>query len=978
MQVTTNLRIRQQFLARHPHARALAASRRCPVPGCDRTFTNNSGLTQHKNSKHPNFHDEPSSDYSDPAPPIADQSEGSPSNSEDSDVSGRYRATVEEIEDEDAPRSSSSNGHTRERTKKYYHPKLNAAICDKDGNFLPAHTPPSPRLDPGPTDWGSFESRAHFEIAEFLYKDNQMSAGNIDKLFKIWSDHAASNGGTAPFSSHKDLYTAIDAIPVGDVPWQSFKLKYCGPLPAAGEEIPAWMEDEHEVWFRDPRQLIRNLLSNTDFHGEFDYTPFQEYDENGNHRYQDFMSGNWAWRQADEIAQLIATHGAMFVPIILGSDKTTVSVATGQNEYWPIYLSIGNIRNNVRRAHRDGVVLLGFLPIAKTTKRYAGSEAFRNFRRQLSHTSVAKMLLPLKESFTKPEINRCPDGHYRHTVYGAGPYSGDYPEQCMLSAIVQGWCPKCFAPSKDLEQEAISRTQKRTDQLAEFHELGELWERFGIVGDIVPFTADFPRADINELLSPDILHQLIKGGFKDHLVAWVEELIYATHGKKEGDKILDEIDYRISLAAPFAGVRRFPKGRGFKQWTGDDSKALMKVYLAAIDGLVPDQVVCAVRAWIEFCYLARRDIHDTPSLNKMDAVLKEFHEHREIFVQLGIRADFNLPRQHSARHWTKLIREFGAPNGLCTSITESKHIHAVKKPWRRSSRYKALQQMLYINQRMDKLSAARIDFVRRGMLEPPKRSRNSVTADKAVAAQSLDLDDGGPVEGRGILAEVQLAPTLSHHKLEVGDLVEILAQEDLGSLLREFLFFQLHPDADSLALNTLPSFHERLSVHPSALAFFHAPSDLCGTEGITSERIRAVPSWQGEMGRYDCVYVETNADAPGMLGLDVAQVKAFLSFTHRSISYSCALVSWFSKIGDKPDDTTCMWMLQGDFHDQDNTQRRCSVISVDSILRAAHIMPIFGGGLTPKGLSPAHTLTTIFRGWYINKFIDHHAFELAL
>jgi hypothetical protein len=34
---------------------------------------------------------------------------------------------------------------------------------------------------------------------------------------------------------------------------------------------------------------------------------------------------------------------------------------------------------------------------------------------------------------------------------------------------------------------------------------------------------------------------------------------------------------RIAAAAPFAGIRRFHEGRGFKQWTGDDSKALMKV-----------------------------------------------------------------------------------------------------------------------------------------------------------------------------------------------------------------------------------------------------------------------------------------------------------------------------------------------------------------------------------------------------------------
>lgn len=71
--------------------------------------------------------------------------------------------------------------------------------------------------------------------------------------------------------------------------------------------------------------------------------------------------------------------------------------------------------------------------------------------------------------------------------------------------------------------------------------------------------------------------------------------------------------------------------------------------------------------------------------------------------------------------------------------------------------------MLFINQRNDKLSAARVDFTRRGMLEPPKRSRQSAAAEKALAARALDLDDsdGGPVDGHGIIAQVQLAPTLS-------------------------------------------------------------------------------------------------------------------------------------------------------------------------------------------------------------------------
>jgi Plavaka transposase len=65
-----------------------------------------------------------------------------------------------------------------------------------------------------------------------------------------------------------------------------------------------------------------------------------------------------------------ATHGSMFVPIILGSDKTTVSVATGHTEYWPVYLSIGNIHNNARHAHKNGLVLLGFLAIPKSKSSY--------------------------------------------------------------------------------------------------------------------------------------------------------------------------------------------------------------------------------------------------------------------------------------------------------------------------------------------------------------------------------------------------------------------------------------------------------------------------------------------------------------------------------------------------------------------------------------------------------------------------------
>jgi hypothetical protein len=142
-----------------------------------------------------------------------------------------------------------------------------------------------------------------------------------------------------------------------------------------------------------------------------------------------------------------------------------------------------------------------------------------------------------------------------------------------------------------------------------------------------------------------------------------------------------------------------------------------KVYLPAIEGHVPEGMTRTFRAFLDFCYIARRNVIDAASLLQLQDALDRFHQYRTIFKDCGVREDFCLPRQHSLMHYASLIRAFGSPNGLCSSITESKHIRAVKKPWRRSNRYNALRQMLLTNQRIDKLAAARADFKARGMLQ---------------------------------------------------------------------------------------------------------------------------------------------------------------------------------------------------------------------------------------------------------------------
>ena len=147
----------------------------------------------------------------------------------------------------------------------------------------------------------------------------------------------------------------------------------------------------------------------------------------------------------------------MFVPIILGSDKTTVSVATGQNEFYPLYLSIGNIQNHMRRAHKNALVVIGFLPIPKGKVRLqpfesmlmlalgarkdTDTEEFRSFKRTLTHDAIANILLPIKPFTTTPDIVRCADQHFRRVLYGLGPHISDYPEQAMVSWILMNWCP---------------------------------------------------------------------------------------------------------------------------------------------------------------------------------------------------------------------------------------------------------------------------------------------------------------------------------------------------------------------------------------------------------------------------------------------------------------------------------------------------------------------------------------------------------
>lgn len=170
------------------------------------------------------------------------------------------------------------------------------APCDAEGNRLPPGAPPPPPPPPRANPWYPFESRSHFELADFLFRKDKMSGAKIDELMRIIS--AFSDSGQPPFTGADHVYGSIDSIPLADVRWEVFEVSYVGPRPDDPALVPAWMKRTYRVWFRSPHAILKSQLGNPDFAQEIDWRPRKVYNNQGERVYEDFMTGDWAWKQA--------------------------------------------------------------------------------------------------------------------------------------------------------------------------------------------------------------------------------------------------------------------------------------------------------------------------------------------------------------------------------------------------------------------------------------------------------------------------------------------------------------------------------------------------------------------------------------------------------------------------------------------------------------------------------------------------------
>jgi hypothetical protein len=181
---------------------------------------------------------------------------------------------------------------------------LLGACCDTDGYDLPKGAPPPTTTThpkrANPSSWFPFSSQAQFELADFLFRKNEMSKGQIDDLMQIWTflntkDSKPDLKESPPFASAKDLYQKIDQIDDSKT-WHSFSFTYADvDLEDVG--LPTWKRATYQVVLCNAKSLVQKQLACPEFKDYMDYCPRQEFGDHQKHIWSNFMSGNWAWEQ---------------------------------------------------------------------------------------------------------------------------------------------------------------------------------------------------------------------------------------------------------------------------------------------------------------------------------------------------------------------------------------------------------------------------------------------------------------------------------------------------------------------------------------------------------------------------------------------------------------------------------------------------------------------------------------------------------
>jgi hypothetical protein len=331
-------------------------------------------------------------------------------------------------------------------------------------------------------------------------------------------------------------------------------------------------------------------------------------------------------------------------------------------------------------------ILLGYIPVAKLAnfsedrKSDAGAKIF--------HDCMYELLKPLEDAGKNGVDMTCSDGYIRKVYPILAAYVADYPEQCLVCCTPGKRCPKGTVEYAELGHPHACQPRDRLKTLHAIQEAlkGRFTEEFLNQGlqPINPFWRDLPHCDIFECITPDLLHQLHKGVFGDHLSKWLTKCV--SGGKPE-------IDRRFKAIPRQQGVRHFSEGTSsVTQWTGGEYRNMEKVAVGVFTGGTRNPAVMDPSVGIiDFTFRAHRETQTDRTLEMMENDWKRFHQTKDAFS--GIRKHFNIPKIHSMMHYVPSIRSRGSAGQFNTETSERLHIDYAKTAYRASNRKSYMRQM---------------------------------------------------------------------------------------------------------------------------------------------------------------------------------------------------------------------------------------------------------------------------------------------
>ncbi|PSR97599.1 hypothetical protein PHLCEN_2v4306, partial [Hermanssonia centrifuga] len=590
--------------------------------------------------------------------------------------------------------------------------------------------------------WGPFRDDKQWQLAKWLIKNVGHSQAEEFLKLGIIQDSGLD------YPNKDRLYKAVDELPSG-LDWQCKEIIQTGDLKNANGIA---LTETLEVWYRDPLDCIRELLGNPLFANTLAYAPEQVYrDREGTNRHIDeTWSADWWWNLQREMPV-----GTTIAPVILSSDKTRLSQFRGDKSAWPIYLTIGNLAKEVRRSPTmHGTVLLGYLPVGKFDCFSEGARSLARY--QAFHSCMRIILDSLVEAGKSGTYVTCADRYIRFVKPILAAYVADYPEQCLVGGSMENRCPiGQIAPDKRGSHEhCMPRDREEILGLLDAHRSNSLstqqkeqFKSLGLRAIHEPFWRDLPHADIFTCFTPDLLHQLHKGVFKDHLVKWCTNLI--------GEK---ELDSRFRSVPTLSGLRHFKNGiSSVSQWTGHEHKEMEKVFLGLVAGGVEDEVVLAVRALMDFLYLASLQAHTSVTLASLQQSLHDFHLHKQAFIDLGARhpEHFNIPKYHMLEHYVQLILNFGSADGFNTEWSERLHIDYAKDGYRASNKKDYIAQMtkwLSRQEAVDRFTVY-LEWYKNGEYKPTSQALTQALPEPAISV------DPGTITANSRMSTYQVAAT---------------------------------------------------------------------------------------------------------------------------------------------------------------------------------------------------------------------------